>query len=738
MNNNIVDTPAQAGEVLEKTTRELKLELLPAQWQKALIPIKNKIPWDLENSKPLDDWLNLPPFPQDLLRKAPATGLKLGPTSRTLAIDFDAIAEDPAGVDRLFAETFGRPPSDLPKTIGCTSGLPGRRELFFLVEEQWWELLSQRKSYVKAPDKSKLEFRWEGLQSVIIGHHPKTDGYKWLPGCSPEEQELTEAPEWLLEGIPRKQTPRAHEPTKPENPTGHAFDGLAVPLQEFISQEHRILIERGSKPGSNNDQGLAIALDLVGTEAWLKNRGAKTEPTAEKLFEQYLDNSEQLWEEERKETISQGLTDPGCFDYHKGLARFEGAYALDPAPSTPDALLLKRIEYHRTKARRAGRISTDQRCASPRRITAGELVEALLGELGQPRLNTRTQEVVVGDRILSKDDVATLYLELSSAETLWAKDPTFDAVMYLAKQHAFDPAQIWLLEQTEGKEPISEGEWKQLDQLLLGIEDPVAAAYLPRFLVAAVARLFKPGCEVHQMPVLIGKQGIGKTRLGRALFGEENYCSIRFSARLDRDDITKADRHWCNEFGEIDGLTSKADVEAIKDFLSTSHDVIRRAYGRGEETLPRRWVGWATSNGSPLRDLTGNRRFVCIPLGPNPLPVDEIKAKRGSIWAKALQIFLEGEQWWSTPEEANAIEARNLDHLEVDPWEAAILEWLGQQNRVQIHNLLTGALDLPKAQQNNAASARARKLLEKHGWTYARRKEGRKWVRAMWRPNKEE
>jgi predicted P-loop ATPase len=35
---------------------------------------------------------------------------------------------------------------------------------------------------------------------------------------------------------------------------------------------------------------------------------------------------------------------------------------------------------------------------------------------------------------------------------------------------------------------------------------------MERFLVAAVARIFEPGCTMQWMPILVGEQAIGKSR----------------------------------------------------------------------------------------------------------------------------------------------------------------------------------------------------------------------------------
>lgn len=45
----------------------------------------------------------------------------------------------------------------------------------------------------------KLELRGTGHASVLPPSvHPLTGSYRWLPGCSPQEIEVTVAPEWVI------------------------------------------------------------------------------------------------------------------------------------------------------------------------------------------------------------------------------------------------------------------------------------------------------------------------------------------------------------------------------------------------------------------------------------------------------------------------------------------------------------------------------------------------------------
>ena len=331
-----------------------ELDLLPQEWQEALLPIgSDKRPRNPKTRSLINDWSTLPPFSREQLKGAPAVGLRLGPLSGgTMAVDFDSADDDPEGAERLFEKRFGCPSSDLPQTIGHTSGRPGRKQIEFKVPPERWADLERRKAnYVndEVAPRSKLEFRWEGQQSVLLGAHPSPGcAYRWLPGGSPAEVALAEAPGWLLDGIPKKREKPAAQSTAAAAAKGAvspdpAVAGLRVPLDEFIIQEHKQLLCSGSEPGSNNDQQLQLTLDLVGAERWLQEQGAEPCPSAAELFDCYLDRCEALWQKAGK--------NPGNYNREAALNRLQGAYNRDPEPSTPVEKLRQRLEFQRSKVR---------------------------------------------------------------------------------------------------------------------------------------------------------------------------------------------------------------------------------------------------------------------------------------------------------------------------------------------------------------------------------------------------
>jgi hypothetical protein len=127
--------------------------------------------------------------------------------------------------------------------------------------------------------------------------------------------------------------------TKPAAPPAAVPRGMRVPLEEFITKAHAELIQQGSAKGANNDDGLELALDLVGCEEWLQARGVTAEPSARDLFEAYINQS--------AANFGRG------FDRKAALDRFEGAPTKTTGPSTPELKLEDRLTYHRRQSLRS-------------------------------------------------------------------------------------------------------------------------------------------------------------------------------------------------------------------------------------------------------------------------------------------------------------------------------------------------------------------------------------------------
>ena len=370
----------------------------------------------------------------------------------------------------------------------------------------------------------------------------------------------------------------------------------------------------------------------------------------------------------------------------------------------------------------------------PSRLETHSVMERLEeGELGQLRLNVRSGDVHAGEKILSGNDIGRLYLRLSSAAEKWPKETTADAVVEIASQNDFDPVEQYLTSNKTAPLPMEQ--WERLDHHLLGIDDPIAAAFLPRYLVSAVARVFEPGASVRQVPVLVGPQWRGKSALGRILLGTGHW--VEGVGDLGKDDLLKAHTAWGVELAELDGVTRRADQEKLKAFLTERTDTYRKPYDRAPERHDRRFVFWGTSNAAPLRDTTGSTRFVSIPIPNRMLPLEWAEQNRDALWARAVEQYKSGVQWdLCSEDERELIAARNEDFTEHDPWFEVVRSHLERKRitkalPVQIPELLE-AVGVPTERQGNREAKRVRQIAEGLGWVWARKRIDGAQIKGLW------
>lgn len=199
-----------------------------------------------------------------------------------------------------------------------------------------------------------------------------------------------------------------------------------------------------------------------------------------------------------------------------------------------------------------------------------------------------------------------------------------------------------------------------------------------KMLLAAVARLYRPGCKFDQMLVLVGPQGAGKSsllaKLGREWFSD----SLRTFENKEAGEHLQSG--WIFEIGELSAM-KKTEVEEVKAFLSKTEDRYRVAYDRQVSEFPRKCVFFGTTNTRDfLRDATGNRRFWPIEIFPDRATRshwDELTEEEVSqIWAEVLSWFKAGETLELDQEARMEAERQQASHMESDPREGIIQEWL--------------------------------------------------------------
>ena len=291
-------------------------------------------------------------------------------------------------------------------------------------------------------------------------------------------------------------------------------------------------------------------------------------------------------------------------------------------------------------------------------------------------------------------DDAALRFYLERRYGISSKDKIFDAVNVVAGENAFHPVREYLDGCTWDGVP-------RVDTLLvdyLGAEDSeYTRAVTRKALVAAVARIYRPGCKFDYMLTIRGRQGLGKSALIAKLGGP--WFSDTFSTMQGKEAYEQVLGVWIMEVGELAGMR-KAEAETIKLYISKQTDRFRPAYGRRLQEFPRQCIFIGTTNETQfLRDTTGNRRFwvVDTPNDPARDMWEELTPETvRQVWGEAVELYKKGEDLYlprelekvarevqEAYEEENprvGIVAEYLDRLLPDDWEGQDLytrrQWL--------------------------------------------------------------
>lgn len=263
----------------------------------------------------------------------------------------------------------------------------------------------------------------------------------------------------------------------------------------------------------------------------------------------------------------------------------------------------------------------------------------------------------------------------------------------------------------------AEGFWdgvERVDELLiryLGAEDNAyVRAVTRKTLVAAVARVMRPGVKYDTVLTLVGPQGIGKSQLIKRLGGD--WYSDSFGGIGTKEAFESIQGVWLVEIAELAGLR-KAEVDSIKHFISKQDDYYRMAYGKRIENFPRQCVFFATTNDEDfLKDQTGNRRWwpvqtlvesSCIASEYTDTVYDdeleeEIEVEKveltpkgdlfkeltkdvvAQIWAEVMMYWKKGESLvFDRTQEREIVKAANTAqeaHTEKHPWYGLVRDFL--------------------------------------------------------------
>jgi predicted P-loop ATPase len=639
--------------------------------------------------------------------RAHAIGVIAGPQSGGLLfVDHDGISAGEV------LESIGTPSRDLPKSWAVTSGRNGRFQIIYTVPVQYWDQIKTRKiksgKYDEDGNVEQLELRWTGCQSVVAGSHPITGSYRWLKGRAPTDLPLAEAPLALIEQMLQLPAP---EPTPL----------LPAPISrrtERTDKDWALIYLDALNPLRANDY-----------DEWIEV-GQCLQSVDDSLLTEWDNWSKQSpkWEAKACAAHWKSFHPNGNRSIKRlcNLAKQDGWRPKE--------------KLSRSKTTEQGFLRSDTNLPAKEKdddqfklekLEANKLLDMLRpkgNEESKFRYNIFTQQIEIQGQVAK--NIEHFYLQLSEMGYKISKDIALDCLVKVAHENSYDPVRLYL-EHVRAQVPPT-----YIDRLSSTYLRPADSAepeptlydhMVKRTLIAAVRRIFEPGCKHDHACVLMGDQGARKSSFWSAIGGP--FFSDALRDISSKDDLMVLHRSWIMEWAELDAIVSKKHAGQIKGFLSQSTDMFRVPYGKATEAFPRRGiiVGSTNRDSGFLVDETGNRRFWVIPVTctlHNPIDVPNLLIERDAIWAAAVAAYRASETSILTIDQESQVQTENTTYLIESPWAAPIDAWLkaphNQSKVITTGLLLAEAIQKPIERQTRSDQMQVGNILRDLGYVRKR------------------
>ena len=158
------------------------------------------------------------------------------------------------------------------------------------------------------------------------------------------------------------------------------------------------------------------------------------------------------------------------------------------------------------------------------------------------------------------------------------------ALNIVASENRYHPIRKYLEQLAwDGKYRIG----KLLPKYLGAEDDAYTKEIMQLLMLAAIHRIYEPGCKYEIMVCLVGGQGAGKSTFFRFLAINDKWFSDDLK-RMDDDNVyRKMQGHWIIEMSEMMATVNAKSIEDIKSFISRQKETYKIPYVIG---TPNEWL----------------------------------------------------------------------------------------------------------------------------------------------------
>ena len=222
----------------------------------------------------------------------------------------------------------------------------------------------------------------------------------------------------------------------------------------------------------------------------------------------------------------------------------------------------------------------------------------------------------------------------------------------------YDPVNTWLdkLPEWDGHDYIADLAAR------VPTEQPHWEKYLKMWLTGMVAQWRESDKQLTGnalVPLLIGRQGCGKTRFCKIILPPElrDYYNDKINFKNEFDLNIALTSFALINIDEFD-KTTKGQQVVLKYLLSSADVKFRPPYGKTIKQY-RRYTSFigTTNKRKPLTDPTGSRRFVCVGVTGHIDYDDSLNHRQ--LFAQALYLFNNKERFWLKDDEIQVLIKEN-------------------------------------------------------------------------------
>lgn len=203
---------------------------------------------------------------------------------------------------------------------------------------------------------------------------------------------------------------------------------------------------------------------------------------------------------------------------------------------------------------------------------------------------------------------------------------------------------------------------------------------LRKWLVAMVATLLDENVSNQTAIVFSGAQGIGKTTWFHTILPKEfqEFIHEGYVQTKDKESSVKLSECVLILMDELENLTEK-NIDGVKQMMTQKGTNLRRAYTPITQYYRSRASFAGTVNRKHfLKDLTGNRRFLCFEALSFNL---QHNIQHDKLFSQAVYLFKHGFQYWFDQDEIAELDRMNAEFRDISVEEEAFV------NHFEIGNL---------------------------------------------------